>query len=429
MKEKKKILILGSDFGTYDIACEAKKMGLYVITADLMETSPTKQVSDEAWLVSTTDYDTLERKCAENHIGGILFGASDFNISNARILCKRLNLPTFCPDDKAWNISKDKYEFKKACEEAGAPIATNYRISDELKREDLEKIKYPVVIKPVDMSGNRGMSYCDNEDELIEAYKFARSISQNPNIICERRLFGKEWDPNYLILNGNPVLLGFMQEFHQPGEAANLYSMIVTTSYGLKTWLEETNDKVKTLFNHIGFVNGVAWVETILDKDGHFYLLEPGHRFDSMTNYKLYEKMCGFNIIQWYINLALGIQISQEKFPRDLTGGRRDCIGSYHLFANKDGIIDSIEGLDKLLEMNDVDIDLPKRKGGAVKYHSNIGLIRVYGKSVEEMVNKFEYINSVFSIRDNTGENLFIRFTDFDSVIRDFHEGLAEFNV
>lgn len=70
----KKVLILGSDFGTYDIAVEAKRMGLYVIATDLMETSPTKDVADEAWHISTTDLDVLEKKIKEEEISGILTG-------------------------------------------------------------------------------------------------------------------------------------------------------------------------------------------------------------------------------------------------------------------------------------------------------------------------------------------------------------------
>ena len=49
-----KLLVLGSDFGTIQVVKEAKKCGLYVIVADLMEDSPTKKNADEAWLISTT---------------------------------------------------------------------------------------------------------------------------------------------------------------------------------------------------------------------------------------------------------------------------------------------------------------------------------------------------------------------------------------
>ncbi|MBR5948717.1 MAG: hypothetical protein IKZ82_08765, partial [Clostridia bacterium] len=61
----KKLLILGSDFGTLQVVREARALGIYVIVADTMPTSPTKELADEAWLISTTDTDLLIEKCRE----------------------------------------------------------------------------------------------------------------------------------------------------------------------------------------------------------------------------------------------------------------------------------------------------------------------------------------------------------------------------
>ena len=129
--EKQKLLVLGSDYGTLRVVKEAHKMNLYVIVADLMNSSPTKDEADESWLISTTDIDTLEAKCRENNVTAVMFGASDFNITNARILCKRLNLPIYCESDYAWKVARDKGEFKKLCKNAGAPVALDYYLSEQ----------------------------------------------------------------------------------------------------------------------------------------------------------------------------------------------------------------------------------------------------------------------------------------------------------
>ena len=104
---------IGSDFVTVNVVKEAKKLGVYVIVTDLMPTSPTKAEANESWLISTTDVDLLEQKCIEENITAIMFGASDFNIENARVLCKRLNLPIYCDNDGAWKAARDKSVFKE----------------------------------------------------------------------------------------------------------------------------------------------------------------------------------------------------------------------------------------------------------------------------------------------------------------------------
>lgn len=147
-----KLLILGSDYGTIDIARQAKDRGIYVIATDLMETSPTKEVANESWMISTTDLDKLEQLCRERDVDAIITGASDFNIEKSRELCKRLGLPLYCDNDDAWEISTNKRLFKDLCKQTGAPVAEDYFLSGEPTEEELTKIQFPVVVKPVDLS-------------------------------------------------------------------------------------------------------------------------------------------------------------------------------------------------------------------------------------------------------------------------------------
>jgi biotin carboxylase len=296
-----------------------------------------------------------------------------------------------------------------------------------MKEEDLKKIQYPVVVKPVDKSGNRGVNYCTNESELRDAYKYARELSDNEVVVCERQLHGPEWVVNYIIENGEARLLYFGRELHQHGFAANNYSMITTSSNGLRQWNKEVDASIKALFKSVGFDNGVVWFETIRDDDGKFYLIEPGYRFSSESLYSLYEKVNGFNTTKWFIECALGIKHDFSKLPVQLTEYHPQCVGGYHLFACRGGIIAKIEGLDVLEKMENVVIDLPKREGGKVINKVCMGLIKIYGNTVEELVDTLQKINSVFFMRDDAGENMFIRYTDYQDLLDDFILGRKSF--
>ncbi len=425
---QKKLLILGSDYGTIDIVREAHKMGLYVIVADLMETSPTKEAADEAWLVSTTDTNLLEEKCKSNGVNGVITGASDFNIRQSRILCKRLGFPVYCESDNAWEVSTNKRMFKDLCKAIGAPVAQDYMLTDKLKKEELEKVKYPVVVKPVDKSGNRGMSYCYNEKELIEAYKYARSVSDNSTIIVERELHGPEFAVNYVLADGKIHLLFFSSEHNQPGELDNLYSVIDTTSEHLKQYIEEINDKVIEVFKKAGCREGVAWVETIRDTDGHFYLLEMGYRLGGEVVNVPYEKVCNFNTIRFLIEIALGQKHTESDLPEKLETAKRGVAAAYMLFSKKDNIIKDIKGLDIIEKYPNVSLDIPKRVGGTVRYHATMGVIHIYGKDIEELCDTMRNVNENLSMTDENGEGMFIYFDDFDSLRKEYYKGLEEFS-
>lgn len=422
---KRKLLVLGSDFVTINIVNEAKKMGIYVIVADLMETSPTKENADEAWKISTTDIDLLEKKCREENITAIMFGASEFNGENARILCKRLNLPIYCESDKAWGISRNKGKFKELCKLVGVPVAKDYYITDEMLDDELDLIEYPVVVKPVDKSGNRGMSYCDNKEELVKAYKDARNISENERIIVERKLEGREYHINYVVAEGKAHLLSFSGMHHQPGQMSNLYSFEYSTPVYLKQYLDEVNDCLIKAFFEAGCKDGIVWVDAMRDDtDGKFYILEMGYRFPGSMLYIPNEKICGFSTVRWMVECALGKQHTINELPEPLTKATIPCAGSIHMFAKRNGCIKEIIGLESLEKLDNVYIDMPKRVGGQVRAYTCMGLIGIYGKDVEDMCRNLEKVNKTLHVIDETNNDLLIRFNDYETILTEYRKNI-----
>ena len=422
-----KLLILGSDFGTTQVVREAHKLGIYVIAADLMETSPTKELADESWMLSTTDIDEITRKCKEEGITAIMFGASDFNIGNAREVCKRVGLPIYCKEDYPRRVSRDKGEFKRICREVGAPTAESYAVSDDLTEDEINAVRFPVVVKPVDKSGNRGMSYCDNRDELIEGYHKAREITDN-EIIVERQLHGKEYNIHYVLADGHARLLYFSAAHHEPGEAENLYSFKCTTSHHLKQYIEEVNDSAIKVIERAGCKEGIVWFDCIRDEaDGKFYLLEMGYRFGGVMTYVPYEKVTGFNTIKWMLECALGVKHKEEDMPPALDRALAGCAASYNLFSKYNCEISSIEGLSEIEKMPGVFIDMPKREGNSVRADAQMGLIGIYGRDIEEICTSLEKINALLSVKNSDGDNIFVRYDDYDAIRDEYHSGLEQF--
>ena len=392
-----------------------------------MESSPTKQEADEAWLISTTDIDLLEVKCREVGVCGVITGASDFNMSFSRKLCKRLALPVICDSDMAWAMARNKRFFKELCHEVGAPVAKDYYITSIDNGSELDQVSYPVVVKPVDKSANRGMSYCNTPQELIEAYKYAQSISDNDAVIVEKELHGPEFAAHYVIAEGEARLLYFGSEHHQPGQRNNQYSLVYTTSAYLKQYLEEVNESLINVFRKAGCRNGIAWVECIRDDDGHFYLFEMGYRFGATMLYTWYEKVSGFNSIRWMIECAIGIEHKLTDLPEGLAKSYKATSASYHLFTKKEGNVVRICGLEEIGKMTNVIIDIPKRGGYHVSSHVCIGVIRIYGDNCNHLCESIANINKYLRIEDEFGENLIILFDDFNSVRSEYILGIEQF--
>lgn len=421
----KKVLMLGSDYGSCEIIKELHNRSFWVIVADYYETTSAKRIADESWLVSTNDYDTLEKMCRENDVKAVITGASDFNGGNLRVLCKRLGLPVYSKEDSAWQAATNKYVFKELCKSVGAPVAEDYDINEYLCNKENYKVSFPVVIKPVDMSANRGMSYCYNEAEIEVAIENARSFSKNSHLIMERKLEGPEFAVNYIIADGEPRLFFFSSEHHQPGELANLYSIITTTNYHLKQYISEVNDKVIEVFKKAKLTDGVAWVECMLDKDSHFYLLEMEYRFGGEVVNIPYKDISGFDSIKWMIDCELGIQHKAIDLPKkkyDYPG----CATAYMLFATHTGVVSEITGLDKISALTGVKIDITKEVGKSVNKYMTLGVIRIASKDCEELCDKLKMINQSLEIKDQNGENLLLRYDNYDELLEEYNNGLKE---
>ena len=79
-------------------------------------------VSDEFWMINTSDLDTLEAKCKEEGITAVICGISEFNLEMTMALCKRLGLLTYYTPE-AWHYSRDKADIKELCKKLGVPLA------------------------------------------------------------------------------------------------------------------------------------------------------------------------------------------------------------------------------------------------------------------------------------------------------------------
>lgn len=422
----KKLLLLGTSNGTGELLKCAREMGVYTIVTDNIpiEQSKVKQMADTYWMISTADLDELEKKCKEDQINGIACGSSDFNQEMAVELCERLGLCYYCTKD-AWHYSRDKGDFKKLARKMNAPIPEDYFISDALTDQELGKIKYPVVVKPVDLSGNRGVSYCYNKEDLIQAYRYARSVSAKDNIIVERMLDGEEWYSSYAIAEGEASLLALNAMYAEPGEPKNCYTITTTVSRYVEKYIREINPYITKLLKEVGCTDGVAWVQVMLDKDGNFYIIEMGYRMDGEKMFTIYDGVIGFDAVKWIVEASLGMKHKSEELPAPQEKAFTKCATGMMLWTNKSGIITEIQGIDEIRKIPGVVVKMNKDIGDKISRYSAAGIITFNTDEIEETCQIINDINQKIHIFNEHGEDVIIKYTDFDYLREVYELGLA----
>lgn len=408
------LLMLGTAKGSKEIILEAKNRGYHTIVTDFLEPaeSRAKLVSDEYWMLSTGDFDALEEKCKDKDIKGIINGISTFNISATMELTKRLNKSCYCTPE-AWHYTIDKRSFKDMCKKHNVPVAKDYYISKNPSTEELEAIEYPVVVKAVDQSANRGMSYCFSANEILLACENARAVSASDVVVIERLLRGHEYTAWYALADGKASLINFSKMYHKEGYPSNCYSITTTYTDNLDKYLEEVDPYIKNTFEDMGCREGIAWIEMMLDEDEHFYVIEMGYRMSGDMMALVHKNVSNFDSYSWLLDIAMGIKHTEKDLPVSQTK-LPDKIGcSYILWSEEAGTITRWSGFDKLQNIKNINIETTLGIGSKVSKHQYLAVITFDVDDYFELCKVIERINKTVEIWNENG-NIIIYYNNFE---------------
>ena len=264
----KKLLILGATALMCQVIKKAQEMGMYVIATDYntdYSLSPGKLVADECWDISWNDIDALEKECKKCGVEGVFTAFSEFCVIAARKLCDRMGFPFYATAEQI-DITRDKAKFKECCKSYGVPVVEKYEVSESPTAEELERITFPVVVKPTDNAGSRGISVCYNEDELREGIARALPFSASHDFIVERCMTGQEVNITYTIQDGKISLssMSDAQAGNQEHGQIKLTDGWLFPSRHLKAYTESCDEAVKKMFRGIGLQNGVIFIIFII---------------------------------------------------------------------------------------------------------------------------------------------------------------------
>ncbi len=399
----KKILIIGDNLHSKELIDVAKANGVHTVITDnkAFVESQSKKIADEYWDISVTDINELEKKAKEEGIDGITCGASELCLATVRELCKRLRLP-FWIDDNAWEIINNKKRFKELCRECGLPVAKDYKLDISFKQVDLEKIEYPVIVKPADGSSSIGVHVCTNEKELKEGYQDAYSSSKAKKVVVERYYSGLEVQLLFAFHEGK-AYLATTGDTYGDKKSNNTIVFASGPTRQMLRFEKEWKEPAEKLFRKLKCNKGIGFIQIVLDGNDAA-VMEMNYRLPGIHNNMdslMYKCM---------MDCALGENTVTEQ---DL---------SYHSFDQfcyalwlKPGTISRIEGVDDIkIKMNSLHITITKKVGDVIS--DNEGMRRIFAYLIsmnnnDEIKNNIEYINETVKVFDIDGNDMIYKYT------------------
>ncbi len=417
--EKKRILVLGGSHSLIDVVEKAKKLGYYTIVTDYYDTdrSPAKLVADKYYMISLADTDKVVDMIKEENISGVIQGFTDSYLEYYYEICMKAGLPCY-GNLEQFMLCTDKEKFKNICRKYDVPVIPEYDIKSNYKIEDLKQLKYPVIVKPVDNSGSRGVFICYNEQEFIKSFEEALSYSPSKNVLAEKYVTGQGMSSYYTIIDGTPILSAITDTtyYYPDRHVAPMRCGQIFPSKHLDEYMTKVDRKIKNMISGLGMKNGVLFLQLFYD-DGEFMAYEPGYRLNGGSTYWLIDECCGYNQIDMLLNFAVTGKMTDITNVAELE--KPDFNGKYGfllIVPLKRGKIGKISGVDTIKKLPDVGIVVQDYKEGEeVKAlgttKANFAYILIVSNSKKELADTIDTIHKTLVIENEQGEDMiFARF-------------------
>lgn len=414
----KRLLILGGMRFSCEIVNKAREMGIHIIVADYnrIEDSPGKQIADEAVDLSVIDVEAVVSYVKKNAIDGVIVGFNDMLLPYYADICDKCGLPCYGTKEQfEVLIAKDRY--KVLCRQFGVPTIPEFDVNDE-------NITFPVLVKPVDNSGSRGISICHNRRELDNAVEIGKKASKNGKVIIERYMDGREVTVFWTFQDGNYYLSALANRHVKHNQGDDVIPLPVGYTFPsvfLPRYRKEVEENCKRMFRHLGLRDGMMFMQCKVE-DGRCYVYDLGYRLTGSLEYKILERVCGYNPLEMMIHFALTGKMGEESIANKAVPEFKTPAFNVSCLCAP-GTIKSITGIDRVKEMTEVDDVVIAHAPGETITEQMRGLlaqitVRVLGSvaSKENLLPTMQRIDDTIHIIGENGEQLLLPGIEYDDI-------------
>lgn len=359
----KKLLILGGDHFTIPVVEAAHKQGYYAITCDYLPDNVAHKHSDEFINFSTIDKEGILEWAMKNPIDGVVT-FTDSGVVTTAYLQHHLGLPQIGPLESV-EILQNKARFRQFLTEHdfNVPMAKGFTLKeDALASKDYFTL--PVIVKPVDAAGSKGVTKVSDWNELETAVDWAIKFSFSGDFIIESFIEkqGCSSDSDCFSVDGKFKFMSFSaQRFDEQAAGEYTPAAFSWPSTLGKDAEEELSRELQRLITLLGMKTTVYNVETRVGTDGKPYIMEISPRGGGNRLSEMMRMATSVDMITAAVRAAVGDPVYDvEQKPLD------GCWAEIIVHADKTGILDSIE-IAPEMESCVIEKDFWFKKGDAVK--------------------------------------------------------------
>lgn len=316
---QKTLLALGGSRLLLPIIDAAHELGHRVVTCDYLPDNYAHQFADDYRNVSIVDRDAVLATARDVQADGIVSFAADPGVVAAAYSAEQLGLP-FQGSHRAVSILQSKDTFREFLKRNGfpAPAAITFRSADDAARRSAE-IHYPVIVKPTDAAGSKGVRRVDAADELAPAVEHALGFSMSGTSIVETfiQMQGRQIVAEGFTIDGRFTSIAFMDHVFDTA-GANPYAPAghILPSQMEADVLEVLKKDLQRLADLLELRNGLYNIEARVGIDGTPYIMEVSPRGGGNRLAEYVRRATGVDYVRATVQAAVGDTIDTLDEPR-----------------------------------------------------------------------------------------------------------------
>lgn len=341
--KQKKLMLLGGLRYLLPVIEAAHRHGIHVITVDYRPDNIAHRFSDEYHNVSIIDKDAVLALAQELDIDGIMSFAVDPGVVAAAYTAEKMGLPFQCSYAAAC-ILQDKSRFRRFLADNGfnVPNARGYSETDDPLR-DIDYFNWPVIVKPVDSAGSKGVTRVDDPAALLAAIAHALDCSPSRHYIIEDFLekLGPSSDTDSFSVDGDLVFCTFNNQYFD-ADAENEYTPAAYSwpSSMPQSVQDELRSELQRLVTLLDMKTGLYNIETRQCSNGKAYIMEVSPRAGGNRLAEMLKHVTGEDIIERATLAAVGEPFEPIERGSDKTN---QSIVEIILHANEPGTFSRLE--------------------------------------------------------------------------------------
>lgn len=325
-----RILIIGSLGEFIDLVKLSKKRGYYTIVCDGYPDGPAKKFADKSYNIDVRNVDEIVKICKEEKVDGIIGSFSDLIFEQITKIADKANLPWYTKPDML-KYYREKDEAKALLTQCGVRVPKNRTLKRDFEDKELVDFVFPLVIKPINGYGSKGIFVVHSVEEIREKYSMVTCRATMEDIQVEEFSQGREYNMMTWMIDGeiHVISIADREKNPQEGDTIPLLNRVVYPAKNIHHIIEDAKLVLKKFAERTGQTDGALSMQFFYNEHGVEVCEIAGRLFG--YEHELVTHCCGYNIEEMLLNYVYDKKALKTMLEKHNPFFSKHCAGLYFI--------------------------------------------------------------------------------------------------